>query len=977
MKTVVYISVFLGLSSSAFALDRTPARAPYTSTAWTEKDGLSSNLILAMAQDHDGYLWLGTTAGLERFDGVRFVPWDIGGSSAIPGNYVTALFVARDGSLWIGSSTGSIGRLRDGSMTNYDSKQELAGGRVLAVLEDRNGTIWAGGFGGLFRFTGRRWELVGTPQGLPASAVLTLHEDRTGTLWVGTSVGVFFRHPDAAVFQQFGTSSERVQDLAEDSTGSFWVTDPKRAFKRLAADVSRPHVPPGTARGLGSHLMYDTRHNLWVASRTNGLFLVPNLAGVDSGIVQHLTVQDGLPSNVVQCLFEDREGNVWVGTGGGLARLSPIIGISVLSAGAAANAVSADVDGSVWVGTSAGLMRFANGQQRWFHERDGLPGDEVTALYSEGSGRLWVATVQGLARYEHGRFSPVPLPRDVRPNRIVAITTDKQGAVWLCDYSRRLFRLMDGILTPIDVGAEAPSKLAVSAYTDREGRVWIGFADGGVAVYKDGKVRTYAREQGLAPGRVNAIIEDHSGTVWIGTATGVARFQGDRFVSVLTRGTFPLKAPTAIVEDRDGYLWLGGTSGVVRIAPSEFDQAVANPSYHVQYSFFDTSDGLPASPAWRGYPTAARGADGSLWFETVNGISAIDPHQLPGRRPVPPVRIEQVIADQRDFGPAPNLHLPPLTSRLEIQYTALALSAATKIRFRYRLLGFDPTWVEAGSIRRALYANLPPGRYSFQVSAITRDEMPDAARAVLEFSIEPALYQTRWFYAACILAGLLTAWAAWQLRLRRIHHQFGLVLSERTRLAREIHDTLLGNLVGLILQLDVMSTQTDSSALSLKPQLLRLREQLQQHLREARRAIWDLRSPFLATLASSLAESGHKLAVDTDVTIDCVVSGTPRRSLTVDTELLRIGQEAMSNAVRHSHAHAIRVALQYEPDCLILRVEDDGVGFEPQQTAIPSNHWGMRTMQERADRIGARLGIRSMLGTGTTIEVVAPLASSS
>ena len=580
----------------------------------------------------------------------------------------------------------------------------------------------------------------------------------------------------------------------------------------------------------------------------------------------------------------------------------------------------------------------------------------------------------GLSRFKDGRFLRVFDPLRANLTLVETVTTDLDGGLWFTDNAQGVFRWKDNTLKSFGGVAEVRGKMGTSAITDGSGRIWIGFADGSLVAYEAGKFRTYSREDGLPAGGVASISEDRAGAIWVGTTTGLSRFENDRFASLTSRNGLPVNNVSAIVEDDQGYIWFGVTSGIIRLKPSEFDKAVADPAYHAQYILYDMSDGLPGVPmSVRGRPTVARGLDGTLWFVTSNGLAVIDPRQPKKGRLPPPVRVERIIADERTLDVVPQLQLDPLTSRVQIEYTGLSFTVPSKVRFRYKLEGFDSNWVDAGTRRQAFYTNLSPRRYRFRVIA-ENDGVWNEAGAVLDFSIKPAFYQTDWFRATCAIAFGLVMVAAWRFRVRQVHRRFGLVLTERTRMAREIHDTLLQGLVGIGLRFDSLSCITEGEPL--RKEFERLRDQIETSIREARQSIWDLRSPMLqtSTLVSALQEAGESMTHGSGVRFELSVTGTPlAKGSRVEEVLLRIGHEAISNAVRHAQATRIRMELCYDEGSVTLRVTDDGRGFDfdgPLHTV--EERWGLASMQERAQQIRAQFRIMSTPVAGTTVEVIAP-----
>lgn len=977
MRVVGVLLAAVQLTSPVSVPDPEPVQ--YTLTSWTETDGLPANAIRAIAQDRDGYLWLGTRAGLIRFDGVRFVIWEAESEAAAAESDVTALYAARDGSLWIGyGGSGGVSRLQDGRVDVYRPRDGVRQGFVQAILEDRDGAIWAGGPGGLSRFRNNRWEHMGAQQGLPDESILSLHEDRHQNLWVGSSSGVFGRKAAGTDSFTRVAPAMRIQAVAgfsEDSSGTLWVADRRGRVARLEADGAPNGARDRSRSGPSSRVIHDAQGNLWIAPRGNGLLHISSgHSASDRRTVHRFTVQHGLAGDDVSTILEDREGNIWGATDGGLTRLSPNTVSSVTDIGAATGGITVTQDGSIWVATAGRVVRFSGGRRTWYAQRDGLPGTQITALHTDRRGTLWAATSGGLARFADGRFSWVPFRGEAGPKAIQAIADHPQGGLWLSAVNGQRFRWYEGRVATIPLAPELSGKLTWSLYTDGDGGVWEGFVDGSLAVHRGDKVQVYSTRDGLAAGSINAIFQDRSRTIWVGTSTGLSRLKDGRITSLPLRKILPGNMVVAIVEDEAGYLWLGVSSGILRLHPAEFENAT-DPAHHVRYTFHGVPDGLRGFPYRRVYSTGIRGGDGMLRFVTSSGISLVDPRRAQGGPPIG-VRIESIAVDERPARPLQQ-RLPARTSRLEITYRALSLTDAENIQFRHKLEGFDTNWVNAGTIRQASYSNLSPGQYRFRVTAGKGDGEWSDPGAVWDFSLQPAFHQTPWFYGTCALGALLLLFASWQVRHRQIQRQFALVIEERARMAREIHDTLLQSLVGLTLQLDAMSSQSESAPGLVKQQLTRMRRQLSRYIRETRRSIWDLRSPMLETrdLVTALREAGENLTTGTDVRFEYVVTGQPfRLAPRADEQLLRIGQEAVSNAVRHAQATMVRVELRFDATAVLLRVVDDGHGFDRTNAeSEPERHLGLTSMEERAFRIGARFRIVSRPEEGTTVETIVPL----
>jgi signal transduction histidine kinase len=532
------------------------------------------------------------------------------------------------------------------------------------------------------------------------------------------------------------------------------------------------------------------------------------------------------------------------------------------------------------------------------------------------------------------------------------------------------------VLTPLS-GGDIAGRGCSYATTDSHGRIWLGFQRGGVAYY-DGAFHILTQKDGLAAGPVLAIHEDSGGDIWIGTTSGVSRWSNGRFSTAMIAESFDGRFNSALIDDAEGQIWLGANSGaaILRFSRRDLDAFSVDRRRLLQYAVYDASDGLQGPAHWASRPAVARDAAGRLWFATGNGVVIIDPHHPPPlHRPSAP-RVERITADGRSLDPSAPINLSNASS-VAIAYSAISLSSGSKIRFRYMLEGFKNTWTETGTSRTATFEHLAPGRYRFRVAATTDGNWIENDSG-WEFAVRPPFYQTIVFYALLAAVALLTAWGYWQLRLRTVRKQFALVLAERARVGREIHDTLLQSLGAVGVELEVVASQLRSTEAPVADAVTRLRREVTRCIREARESIWELRSSRLETrdLTSALEELADDVGTARAVQVDVHARGRAwQGSPEADEQLLRIAQEAVGNAVRHGRAKRVRVSLDYEREHVALRVADDGCGFSPSEHrghGGDGEHWGLTTMRERAQRIGGELRIISGRGEGTVVETIVP-----
>lgn len=959
------LSLALAAPVPASASGAAKRLSEYSLTNWTEEDGPFPFGVLCIAQDRDGYLWLGGRSGLIRFDGNSFEVWR--GSEPLPSERLSNLIAARDGSLWLGFGTvGAITRIVDGHARTFTTKDGLAGGPANIVYEDRDGSIWVGSYNGLSHFAGGFWTHVSVPDGIPADEpVAAVLRDRAGRLWVGTGAGLYRRDQEPGPFER--VSGSAIAALAQDAAGAIWGADRESGFQLISGTPTVPLVTSAASHaGAGRGLLVDRQGSLWVATRGAGLMRLSD------GGVERLTRVDGLGSDDVRDVFEDRDGAVWIATRRGLSRLTERSVRSVaptLARDAFVYAVTSTPDGSVWTATAEGLARTHAGREWLYGPEHGLPARIVTALHADRAGVLWAATTRGVARWTGARFEAAGGGVE-QLQSVASMTSDHRGRLWLSDQARGLFMWARGTLTRAS-DALRDRKQPYYVYADRADRVWVGFWDTGIARFDpDGTVTTYSTLDGVPGGNVSVIHEDRAGHLVVGTERGIAVFDGQRFSSLSERG-LPESGYVSIIEDERGFVWLAAGIGLLRLSPGELDRVARERGSRIQYTLYGADDGLNGHASRPGMPSSAVRDDGSLLFVTSAGLALVDPGNLRERPTTGRVRIERITADGQSIDTAGPIALAPRTSRLQIDYSVLSLAGVAKARFRYRLDGFDKSWIDADDRRQALYTNLPPGEYAFRVVTAT-DTGWNESGATVGFTMRPAFYQRPVFYAGVAVLVLGAIWLAWIRRLSLVRQQFSLILAERARMGRELHDTLLQSLVGVALEFDDISEQLDPNASALRQQVKQIRQRVEHYIREARGSIWNLRSPTLETkdLAAALHEAGELGTMHHGIDFGFEVTGRPvRLDLSTEEQFLRIGQEAVSNAVRHGRPETIRMSLHYSVESAVLTVDDNGCGFDVSAAEGIADHWGLTTMRERARQVNARFSLQSEPGRGTTVTV--------
>lgn len=984
--SLLLAAALLASPSAVVALDRPLQVSQYAHTSWTARDGAALGLVFAMAQTHDGYLWAAGSFGMFRFDGLRFVAWDPPAGQSLPAKPY-ALLVSRDGTLWIGTFNG---------LASWDGRTltlhpQIGAGFVTSLLQDRDGTVWVGMLadrGRLCAIRAGQAECF-TPEGGFGQFVWSLAEDGDGVLWAGADSGLWRWKPGAQ--RRYELPGMRVGDLSTTADGKLLVGTRGGGIKHFVGDrlvpfpmrsAARPGQPLADREVNSNKLLRDREGALWIGTEGRGLLHALN------GEADAFSHAQGLSGDIACSLFEDREGNIWFGSEKGVDRFRklPVTTLTRQQGlpSEATKAVLVTTDGSVWVATTDGLARWRDGRATVYRESDGLPAVSVQSLHQDPQGRLWVATGGGLAYLEKERFVPVGrLPS----KEVYSMTTDAAGDLWLSG-NAGLARLREGRLvenTPwLALGRRQQAKVIVAD----QGGLWLAFwQDGGVLHLKDGKVQaSFTASNGLAAGHVGGLRLDAEGTVWAATEDGgLSRIKDGSAATLSTRNGLPCNTIHWSMPDDQGALWLYSACGLVRVLRDDLAAWVANPAHKVSPKVWGAADGVPLlafSPAYFN-PPVAKATDGRLWFVSGADVQVFDPANLPFNPLPPPVHIETVMADHKPNPVVDGLRLPPLVRDILIEFTALSLVDPRSTRFRYRLEGHDTEWQETTDRRQAFYTNLPPGQYRFRVTAANNSGVWNDQGAQLAFTISPAFYQTAWFKlaVAALLAGL--AWLGFQLwlrmRMRRLQRQFEAALearvAERTRIARDLHDTLLQHFHGLLLQFQAAFNLLPDRPRESKQVLARAIDRAAQAITEGRDTVQGLRTAALETadLADALQTLADDLAQEAGNTASAriAVHGEPRPlHPLVRDEAFRIAGEALRNAFHHAQARQIDVEIHYDPRQLRVRVRDDGHGMDPAvlKTGEKQGHFGLSGMRERAGLVGGKLAVQSSPGSGVTVD---------
>lgn len=988
---VVQIGILLFMVSPAiFALDRDRLITQFHHTAWTAKDGAPSQ-IRDITQTKDGYLWIASSQGLDRFDGIKFERYEPRSGGPLPSNNVRALLATNDGGLWISYLNGGVSFLKNGEITNYGEEQGLPSGKIAQMAADADGRIWAAGQDGLILFDGSRWQRIGAEWNFPGKSAASIFVDDSGTIWVATEKTIVFLPRGTNSFLPTEIAVDQVAAMIEAPDKTLWMSETAKSVRPVPlAGIDLKQVGPEVKVG-SMDLLFDRDGVLWITSIGDGIRRIPypdllrgksiEQFGMDAEI---FSSKDGLTDDYVRPVFEDREGNIWVGTSGGLDRFREADIVPVFfPAGYQNFSLATGEKGEVWAASNRAMCLInATGVI------DLEAGPIVQNLFRDDLGGIWGTDATpdsnlrpGLHHLERGRqVRTEPFP-DVTAYHILAISKDSDSKLWVYRDPGGLLFLKDKVWTAYDRNSELPQTRPISMFIDSEDRMWLAYPRNTIVMIDGPRLKSFSAESGLDVGDVK-VIAGNAGAIWVGGEAGLAVFKSDRFYSI-AGGAGPFRSISGIVEGSDGSLWLNEARGIVRIPNDEVRLALIDldHGHKVANRIFDFLDGLPGTTQQNPpFPTAIEASDGKVWFSTSKGVVWIDPKRISRAPSQPPVSIESITANDQTYYRSFGLELPKGTSSFRIDYTGLNLAMPERTRFRYRLEGADDDWREVGTRREAYYTNLGPGSYRFQVIASNSDGVWADSGDVIEFKILPMFYQTSWFLFLCFVALAFLAWVLYRLRVgqlqARMQAQFAERLSERTRLAQDLHDTLLQGVVSAAMQLDVATERAGESSPA-KPMLDRINVLMSDVIADGRNALKGLRSPtisYLSDLERRFSAIKDKLDIEGLTEFRTIVVGSPRplRSV-VGEETFQISREALTNAFRHSGGTVIEVEIEYKPRQFRIVVRDNGRGIAPDiAQSGREGHWGLSGMRERANDIGARLKVYSRAEGGTEVELSLP-----
>ena len=978
--------------------------------SWQREQGLPQNSVYALAQTRDGYLWIGSDDGVVRFDGVRFVSFGL--REGLRSGPVRALFEDRRGALWIGTLGSGLTRWQNGQFTTFNMRDGLPADSVTALAEDSKGQLWVGTEAGLAVWQDGRLAAPGIAEQFKGRAITALHKSRQGVLWLGVAGAGIFRLLDGKFTALTESAVEGLlQDphcLLEDQAGRIWVgAGDDFVLCRDGDQWRRYRIPRHLAKPFVSALAEEPDGTVWAGSVSEGLFQFKE------GRLSAINASSGLLDNSVECLLVDREGNLWVGTDAGLNRLRrSSLSVFGQDEGLGYGPVQGLVEiapGVIWAGKpNEGLYRW---EGRSFSQlaQAGMAGrkSEVVSLLMTRDGACWMTGAGGLWRFKDPKNAPDQVEMAGPPGlNVTSLAEERDGGVWAGTREGQVWRLQKGEWSAQTNFSQSHPITALLQGSD--GAMWIGTGGGGLYRYRDASRAWFKKGGGLLSDWIRTLHLDHAGTLWIGTGGGgLSRLHDEQLVSFTTREGLPDNTISQILEDAQGRLWLGSNRGIACVSKGELEELAASKTTVVYPRVYDRAEGMPSEECTGGfYPAGLKTGSGRLCFATLKGIEVAAPRRQSADGPPPAVMLEETMIDgmAADMRPpqavtgkpetSANLPVPeseirvdPGKHRLEFRYTGINFSGPERLRFRYRLEPLDTDWMETGTRRTAFYSYVPPGQYRFRVTACNSGGTWNEAGPSLSLIVLPHFWQARWLIVLSAL-GLLASVAGTVRIVEKRKHQSRLKLleqeraleHERARIAQDLHDDLGSSLTRISLLSDLARADRDNPGL-VEVHAQKISQSAGQTVRALDEIVWALRpgSDSLQSLVEYIAHFATELfeGDSTHCRLD-LPQDLPMRSLPPEMRhnIFLVVKEALTNALKHSHAREVQVRAKASAGSLEIAVQDDGQGFETAaQPSTPGKRHGLGNMRHRAENMGGSLAVESAKGQGTTIRLTVSFPS--
>lgn len=965
----------LTAASTTAALERDRAMSQYIRDEWFSARGYPGGAVHAITQSRDGYLWIAAERGLVRFDGLTFELIDASPAATGGGTSIFGVAADPEGGIWARSAGPALFLLKDGVQTDLFTRHNLRASAVTAMTTGRDGAVvtFSSRNGLLSYREGRFTRLVDGPV-LPDRVVLAMAQAGDGAWWLGTRDGGIFRLRDGELTRvDVGLTDVKINCLAVGPRGTIWIGTDSGIVRFADGMAHRVSLPAKASPARALAMSRDRDDNIWIAAGPYGLLRV----SVD-GHISH-PAWDWRADGSVTAVFEDREGNLWLGTSKGIERWRD--GVFTAFAGVHLSAdrvgpIHVDTAQRTWFAPAQGGLHWLRGDTVTPMTLPGLADDVVYSIASRGND-IWIGRQRGgMTRFRDdgaGFTARTFTHRDgLAQDSVYAVHAARDGTIWAGTLSGGISRYSGGTFTTFTTANGLAANTVTAIDDGPDGALWVGTPNGVSQWRRNGSWGIYTAADGLPSADVQTLFVDSAGDVWVGTSAGLALIRGGR---VQRRSTPAVLAGSilGLAEDREGGLWLTTANRVLQVRRDRLAADAVGPG---DWHDYDTTDGLISREGVERHRTVVADARGHVWLAVNGAIQHADPRRSAPQLPAL-VHMEDVTADDLVVPPAGVYQIPSGGHRVTLNYAGLSLAVPERVRFRYRLDGFDRDWSPDVTARQAIYTNLSPGTYTFRVMASNSDGGWNSQPATVVFHVAPMFWQTRWFQAGAVLLVAAAGWAAYRFRLRqiarRLNGRFEERLAERTRLAQELHDTLLQGVLSASMQLHL--------AIDRVPQELPARASLEdvtslmaRVVDEGRHAVRGLRT---RGDSDDLEQAFARVPEDfgePSALCRIVVQGNlrPMHPLIRD-EVYRIGREALVNALRHSGARAIELALDYQPSQMRVTVRDDGCGIDEEIVREGrEGHWGLSGMRERAEGIGARLRVWSRRDGGTEVELTVP-----
>jgi len=1008
-------SILICFAFSARALDPNRMASQYIHDRWGSARGFTGGSVSSIAQTPDGYLWLGSDKGLYRFDGMTFRQFPQATPTALPIGPVQALMTDAQGNLWIVLQTTRILRYRDGK---FELGRDEAEEGITAITKGKDGNaLFASLALGVLTYNSGKFEMLAAPGGRtnytasasnevydqlttrrawatgvtahrlaePNSAVLSMAETADGKIWLGTQdKGLFYLRDGKISGVSKPSDVQKINCILPFSNGELWIGTNRGLARWYGSEITATGVPPALLHTPILSLAQDRDSNIWIGT-PQGLFRY-NTQGLlpTDNVNANLTA-----SSAVNAIFEDREANLWVGTARGVERLrdSPFVTFSPAKGQTSEGNGPVYVDNQerTWFAPLSGGLHWLKGTQNETVANDGLSNDVIYSI-TGSPGEVWVGRQRGgltRLRFDGSALNSKTFTHldGLAQDNVYAVYQGRDGAVWAGTLNAGLSEFKDGRFTSYTAENGLASNTVTAIAQSSDGAMWFGTPNG-LNSLSQGSWHAFTTQHGLPSAEINCLFEDAAHVLWIGTANGIASFSAGKIQPSPNLPANLREQILGIAEDRNGGLWIDTVNRVLRVPRDKLlNGTLADADLHE----FSLTDGLNGVEGVKRQQSVVADDAGRIWFSMNHGLSEVDPARLNASSAPVILKIESLSADNVPVDLTTNIRIPSSRHRIVFSFSGLSLSVPERVRYRYRLDGFDRGWSEPVAAHDAVYTNLSPGSYQFHIIASNSDGVWNEAGASLPITIAPEFYQTKWFFALCALLAGAIAWAAYQRHLQqvtaRLDLQYKERLSERTRIARELHDTLLQSFQGLMLHFQGARNLLPTDPAQAGQRLDSALEGAEQAIVEGRNAIHDIRSSVLVNddLGQALTALGKELSAadpaGNSSTLNVLVEGATRPlDPVMRDEIYRILREALRNAYAHSQAKNIEAEIAYGEKLLRVRIRDDGVGIDPHVLVHGERvgHWGLPGMRERAKQIGGHFDVWSELAAGTEVELTVP-----